>query len=172
MDTFYFYIPNRLTWNHWKEFMGENTASAYLPEVEYRPPRINFGTDELSVNHGVINVGDIADYLGIPPKFSFLEDNNPNWILANYLRSYWLVWNEFFRDQNLDDPINIPLGEYQPNQIKQAVTGTAAADKKLVERYVKTLLGLKTEPKPDHAADALAGAITHLHYSRKFSFIL
>ena len=61
---------------------------------------------------------------------------------------------------------NIKLGEYQPNQIKQAVTGTASADKELVERYVKILLGLKTEPKPDHAADALAGAITHLHYSR------
>ena len=60
---------------------------------------------------------------------------------------------------------NIKLGEYQPNQIKQAVTGTAAADKELIERYVKILLGLKTEPKPDHAADALAGAITHLHYS-------
>ncbi len=59
---------------------------------------------------------------------------------------------------------NIKLGEYQPNQIKQAVTGTASADKELVERYVKILLGLKTEPKPDHAADALAGAITHLHY--------
>ncbi len=61
---------------------------------------------------------------------------------------------------------NIKLGEYQPNQIKQAVTGTASADKELVERYVKILLGLKTEPKPDHAADALAGAITHLHYSK------
>lgn len=59
---------------------------------------------------------------------------------------------------------NIPLGEYKPNQIKQAVTGTAAADKELVEKYVKILLGLKTEPKPDHAADALAGAITHLHF--------
>lgn len=57
----------------------------------------------------------------------------------------------------------IKLGEYQPNQIKQAVTGTTKADKKLVERYVKILLGLKSEPKPDHAADALAGAITHLH---------
>ena len=63
---------------------------------------------------------------------------------------------------------NIKLGEYQPNQIKQAVTGTAAADKELVERYVKILLGLKTEPKPDHAADALAGAITHLHFSSGF----
>lgn len=62
---------------------------------------------------------------------------------------------------------NIKLGEYYPNQIKQAVTGTAAADKELVERYVKILLGLKTQPKPDHAADALAGAITHLHYNFK-----
>ena len=59
---------------------------------------------------------------------------------------------------------NIPLGEYQPNQIKQAVTGTASADKEIVERCIKMLLGLQTEPKPDHAADALAGAITHLHY--------
>ena len=61
---------------------------------------------------------------------------------------------------------NITLGEYTPNQIKQAVTGTTTADKKLVERYVKLLLGLETEPKPDHAADALAGAITHLHFCR------
>ena len=62
----------------------------------------------------------------------------------------------------------ISLGEYTPNQIKQAVTGTAAADKKLVEKYVKILLALETEPRPDHAADALAGAITHLHYSSVF----
>lgn len=62
----------------------------------------------------------------------------------------------------------IKLGEYQPNQIKQAVTGTTKADKALVEKYVKILLGLETEPKPDHAADALAGAITHLHYSGSF----
>lgn len=61
----------------------------------------------------------------------------------------------------------IPLCEYKPNQIKQAVTGTTKSDKKIVERYVKILLGLETEPKPDHAADALAGAITHLHYNLK-----
>lgn len=58
----------------------------------------------------------------------------------------------------------VPLGEYTPNQIKLAVTGTAAADKKLVERYVKLLLALEAEPKPDHAADALACAIARLHH--------
>lgn len=59
----------------------------------------------------------------------------------------------------------IKLGEYRPVQIKQAVTGSQMADKETVEKYVKILLGLEVEPKPDHAADALAGAITHLHYS-------
>lgn len=59
----------------------------------------------------------------------------------------------------------INLGEYTPNQIKSAVTGSATADKELVERYMKILLNLEIEPKPDHAADALAGAITHIHHS-------
>lgn len=58
----------------------------------------------------------------------------------------------------------IRLGEYTPNQIKKAVTGNTTADKEIVQSYVKLLLGLETVPKPDHAADALAGAITHLNY--------
>lgn len=58
----------------------------------------------------------------------------------------------------------IKLGEYAPNTIKQSVSGAVKADKKLVQRYVKLLLGLETVPKPDHAADALAAAITHLHH--------
>ena len=57
----------------------------------------------------------------------------------------------------------IPLVMYRPNQIKHAVTGTKTADKKTVEQYVKILLNLETEPKPDHAADALAVAITHVY---------
>ncbi|MCR5725525.1 MAG: crossover junction endodeoxyribonuclease RuvC [Treponema sp.] len=57
----------------------------------------------------------------------------------------------------------IPLFMYTPNQIKTSVTGTGSADKALVERYVKLLLDMEVEPKPDHAADALAAAITHIH---------
>ena len=60
---------------------------------------------------------------------------------------------------------DILLGEYTPRQIKQAVSGTATADKALVERCVKILLALEVEPKPDHAADALAAALTHVHFS-------
>lgn len=58
---------------------------------------------------------------------------------------------------------SIPLFEYSPNCIKKSVSGTAKADKSLVQQYVKLLLGLSEIPKPDHAADALAAAITHIH---------
>jgi crossover junction endodeoxyribonuclease RuvC len=57
----------------------------------------------------------------------------------------------------------LPLTEYTPKAIKQAVSGAASADKKTVQEFVRLLLGLKDIPKPDHAADALAAAITHIH---------
>lgn len=57
----------------------------------------------------------------------------------------------------------VPLEDYTPNAIKQSVTGTGKADKALVQNYVKLLLGLSDVPKPDHAADALAAAITCIH---------
>ena len=59
----------------------------------------------------------------------------------------------------------IELAEYTPNQIKKAVSGNTTADKELVQKYVQLLLGLSEAPSPDHAADALACAITHVHYS-------
>ena len=58
---------------------------------------------------------------------------------------------------------SIPLATYKPNQIKSSVTGTQASDKDTVERYVQILLAMKEKPNPDHAADALAAAITHIN---------
>ena len=55
----------------------------------------------------------------------------------------------------------IPIFEYTPLQIKQAVTGYGRADKNQVQQMVKMLLNLNAIPKPDDAADALAVAITH-----------
>jgi len=54
----------------------------------------------------------------------------------------------------------LPLYEFTPMQIKLAVTGNGHADKKQVQLMVRRLLNLKTDPKPDDAADALAAAIT------------
>jgi len=57
----------------------------------------------------------------------------------------------------------LEMGEYTPNEVKQAVAGYGSAGKKQVQEMVRVLLGLPEIPKPDDAADALAIAITHLH---------
>lgn len=54
----------------------------------------------------------------------------------------------------------MPIYEYTPMQIKQAITGYGKADKKQMQEMVRVLLGLQEVPKPDDAADALAAAIT------------
>lgn len=55
----------------------------------------------------------------------------------------------------------LEYGEYTPMQIKQALVGTGAADKRQIQYMVRAVLKLDHEPRPDHAADALAAAITH-----------
>ncbi|MBM3137833.1 MAG: crossover junction endodeoxyribonuclease RuvC [Chloroflexi bacterium] len=62
----------------------------------------------------------------------------------------------------------IPLYEYNPVDIKQAVTGYGRADKPQMQQMVKVLLALHEIPRPDDAADALAIAICHIH-QRKFT---
>jgi len=61
---------------------------------------------------------------------------------------------------------NVPIYEYTPLQVKQAVTGHGRADKRQVQQMVTLLLGLSKIPKPDDAADALAIALCHLHSAR------
>ncbi len=64
---------------------------------------------------------------------------------------------------------DIALGEYTPMQIKKAVVGTGAADKAQVQYMVRAILGLDHEPRPDHAADALAAAICHARMAKTAS---
>ena len=61
---------------------------------------------------------------------------------------------------------NLPIAEYTPLEIKQAVAGYGGADKNQVQQMVRTLLDLDDIPRPDDAADALAVAICHLHSAR------
>ncbi len=61
---------------------------------------------------------------------------------------------------------NIPVYEYTPLQVKQAVTGYGRAEKKQIQQMVKTLLNLNAIPQPDDAADALAIAICHAHSNK------
>lgn len=99
LDTYFFFVPNRIVWTHWRELMGENTQSAWLPEVEYSVPQI---TAPASTGW---EVGTIADYMGIPTGVAGLSVN------ALPFRAYALICNEWFRDENLTDPLNIPVGD-------------------------------------------------------------
>lgn len=58
---------------------------------------------------------------------------------------------------------SLEVGEYGPGEIKMAVVGTGDADKRQVQYMVRAILGLPAEPRPDHAADALAAAICHVN---------
>ncbi len=98
LDTYFFFVPNRIVWNHWKEFNGENTESAWIPQTEYEVPQI-------MAPEGGWNVGTIADYFGIPTGVSNLSVN------ALPFRAYALIMNEWFRDENLQDPLVVPVDD-------------------------------------------------------------
>lgn len=61
---------------------------------------------------------------------------------------------------------DLPITEYKPLEVKQAITGYGGAGKQQIQQMVKLLLGLDEAPRPDDIADALAVAICHLHSAR------
>jgi len=65
----------------------------------------------------------------------------------------------------------IPIYEYTPLQVKQAIVGYGRAEKKQIQEMVKMYLNIKEVPKPDDVADALAVAICHAHSAKMISFI-
>lgn len=113
LDTYYFFVPNRLVWDHWKEFCGENTESAWIPETEYTMPQIT-----APANSGW-SVGTLADYFGIPTGVSGLS------VSALPFRAYALIINEWFRDQNLQDPLVVPTDD---STVAGVNTGTFVTD--------------------------------------------
>lgn len=116
LDTYFYFVPNRIVWQHWRELMGENTQSAWIPATEYSVPQV-------TAPSGGWSIGSIADYMGIPTGVENLSVN------ALPFRAYALVMNEWFRDENLSDPLNIPvddatlLGSNGTNYITDVVKG-------------------------------------------------
>lgn len=98
IDTYFFFVPNRILWEHWKEFNGENTSSKWEQETEYEIPQIKAPT-------GGWQKGTIADYMGIPINVANLSVNHLPF------RAYVLIWNEWFRDQNNQDPAYLTKGD-------------------------------------------------------------
>lgn len=99
LDSYYFYVPTRLLWTHWKAFWGENEQGPWYPQVEYTVP-------QLQVPAGGFDVGTIADYLGVPPKAGAGKK-----ISALPFRAYAKICEDWWRDENLMNPVNISVGD-------------------------------------------------------------
>lgn len=106
LDMYYFFVPSRLCWTHWKEFMGEST-SAWTADVTYQIPQLVVG--DTSDNKKGIQ-GSILDYLGVP--IDWFGSMSISRLPVN---AYNLIWNEWFRDENLQDEILVDIDDGNVN---------------------------------------------------------
>lgn len=107
LDVFWFFCPNRLLYDHWKELMGENNVSAWTSDIQYEVPMFDAGQNLKGRKY---KAGGVGDHFGIPPGINWLEAS------ALPFRAYRLIWNEWFRDQNLQDPLLVNTGDTETDQ--------------------------------------------------------
>ena len=95
IDFYYFYCPNRILWTNFKQFMGEAEDKPWMPAKNYEVPKIKIMGSE---NDPRPYEGSILDYMGVPTKVK-----KPFTVNALPIRAYVKIWNEFFRDENVDN---------------------------------------------------------------------
>lgn len=95
IDFYYFYCPNRILWDDFKQFMGEVESKPWMPTREYEVPKIVVNGKEANPEP---YENSILDYMGIPTKIKKIFKIN-----ALPIRAYVKIWNEFFRDENVDN---------------------------------------------------------------------
>lgn len=98
LDTYFFFVPTRLVWDHFKQFMGENDTAPWTQQNEYEIPQI------IAPKTGW-KKGSLADYFGYPTKIGEYKAS------ALPFRVYCKVWNDWFRDQNLKNPLYMSTGD-------------------------------------------------------------
>lgn len=94
-NTFFFAVPIRLLWDNWQKFNGEQRNPG--DSTDYLVPQINIV--------GPASAGSIFDYFGLPTGAT----NFP--VAAFHFRAYNLIWNEWFRDENLQDSLTVPTDD-------------------------------------------------------------
>lgn len=96
LDFFFFFVPNRLVWENWEKFCGAQANPA--DSTSFIVPTITINTGSGFTN------GSIYDHMGIPTQVDDITIN------ALPLRAYNLIWNEWFRDQNLQNSVTVNKG--------------------------------------------------------------
>lgn len=117
LDTYWFFVPNRLVWEHWKNFMGENDTAPWAVTNNYTVPKITCPS-------GGWAKGSLADYFGLPTGVI------GNGWKANALpfRGYALIYNSWFRDENLTTPVYISTGDSDTTGINKGVNYDPVTD--------------------------------------------
>lgn len=123
LDTYFFFVPFRLVWEHWVNFMGENTLSSWVSDIEYIPPKV-------TAPAGGFAEKSIADYFGMPTKVSSIE------VDAMRFRGYRLVWNEYFRSEAIQDPELVNLGD---NETDPTIYGNLLKANKIFDLFTGAL---------------------------------
>ena len=93
MDTYFFFVPCRLLWEHWENMFGENDTDYWAEKTEYSTPKAQ-------IKGAGINNVTIGDYFGLPTNIPLVVNALP-------ARAYAMIYNEWFRDENLEAPIMI-----------------------------------------------------------------
>lgn len=96
LDYHLWFVPSRLLWNNWQRFMGEQIN---------KDDNIDFLLPECKAPEGGFPRYGLTDYLGIPPAIANLAMD------ARYLRAYNLIWNEWYRSEQLQDSVDVPLDD-------------------------------------------------------------
>lgn len=161
LDTYFFFVPNRLVWEHWKEFNGENTKTPWEQPVRYQIPQIKTKIGEMS-DACEIFPGTIADYMGLPivntnPETQAIE---PRDISVSRLpfRAYGLIYNEWFRNQNTDTPVNVPKDDATIEFINAEKWSEYGSDSQVYSEVTDTVRGgmpLKASKYFDYFTGAL-----------------
>lgn len=98
LDTFFFFVPNRLVFEDWARLMGENTEGAGIDPASIVLPLQSYNVNTQPQR------GSVSDYFGIP-----VEPGIPE-VQGLPHRAYRLIWNEWFRDQNTQAPLPMNIG--------------------------------------------------------------
>lgn len=98
-----YFVPNRLLWEHWPNFMGERKNPS--DSIDYLVPTVKAGTT------GFVR-GGFFDYLSIVPGVK----NSDVTSACFYARAYNLIWNEWYRDENLQESVDVPIGDGPDNE--------------------------------------------------------
>nr|QJB18972.1 MAG: major capsid protein [Microvirus sp.] len=101
LDSFFFFVPNRLIWSNWQKFMGQQDNPS--DSTSYVVPTTSTPASGYAV-------GSIFDYMGLP---TVGQVNTGSTVSHNvlHLRAYNLIWNQWFRDENLQNSVTVNMGD-------------------------------------------------------------